>query len=213
MTAATAVYVTLQDCYETEMRVLRTSRHNVLVEGPAEATDIVLGLLRPHICVPLLRQPRRRALKLPRADTRGLILQDVSTLTADEQTQLLAWLRNDGADTQVVSTTTLPLFGLVAHGRFDAALYYRLNVLLLQVGASKQTVSRPEAHVRQTTESTPSAGSYQEQQADGSPASSLLDPRAFAQPDDRRRRSDVARNVLAGRPNDAPRRVLRQRRG
>ena len=145
MTAATAVYVTLQDCYETEMRVLRTSRHNVLVEGPAEATDIVLGLLRPHICVPLLRHPRRRALKLPRADTRGLILQDVSTLTADEQTQLLAWLRNDGADTQVVSTTTLPLFGLVAHGRFDAALYYRLNVLLLQVGASQQTVSRPQS--------------------------------------------------------------------
>ena len=45
---------------------------------------------------------------------------------------LLTWI-DASPDVQIVSTTAYRLFALVARGRFDAALYYRLNVILLNV--------------------------------------------------------------------------------
>ena len=136
MNAATAIGVSLLDSYQRELRILRAHPHNVLLEGPVDATDAALGLLRPHIREPLLRHVPHGALDLPQRETRGLILRNVSTLTADDQTKLLMWLGDEGAHTQVVSTTDYPLFPLVAHGLFDAALYYRLNVVLLRLGNS-----------------------------------------------------------------------------
>ena len=132
MNAATVADGSMLDSYQRELRVLRACPHNVLLEGPVGATDAVPDLLRPHIREPLLRPVRHGALELPQGNTRGLILQDVSTLTADDQTKLLNWLGHDGARTQVVSTTVSPLFALVVRGLFDVALYYRLNVLLLR---------------------------------------------------------------------------------
>ena len=83
----------------------------------------------------------------------AVILQDVDRLNAAEQTRVLAWLAGASRHTRIVSTTELPLFPLVARGLFDATLYYRLNMLLLQAspdnGASSQ-VCTPVQHV--TTE-------------------------------------------------------------
>jgi hypothetical protein len=127
------------DSYQTEFRVLRAYPHNVLLEGPADATDAVLDVLRPHMGEPLPRHVRHGALDLPQRNTRGLILHDVSTLTADDQTRLRIWLGREGARTQVVSTTVSPLFAFVARGLFDVALYYRLNVLLLRFPHQSRT--------------------------------------------------------------------------
>ena len=67
-----------------------------------------------------------------------LILEDVCTLAADEQTRLLQWLERAGPQTTIVSTAPHSLYPLVSAGLFDANLYYRLNVMLLHVDEAHQ---------------------------------------------------------------------------
>ncbi len=62
-----------------------------------------------------------------------LVVRSVSALDQDQQQALLAWLDAPGNRMQVISTTTDPLYPLVSRGAFLANLYYRLNVLLLDV--------------------------------------------------------------------------------
>jgi sigma54-dependent transcription regulator len=104
----------------------------VLLEGPAASTDAVLRLLAPHLRGPVMWKTRGVPFDVPAGDIGALILQDVDGLSAHEQSRLLTWI-DARPDAQIISTTAYRLFGLVARGRFDAALYYRLNVILLNV--------------------------------------------------------------------------------
>ena len=70
---------------------------------------------------------------LPRHPAGTLILQGADMLTAPAQQQLFAWLDSDARSTRVLTTTPSPLFPLVESGAFLAALYHRLNMLLLLV--------------------------------------------------------------------------------
>jgi len=110
----------------------RSPQHNVLLEGPAASTDAVLRLLAPHLHAPVIWKPRGAPFEVPAGEVGALILQDVYDLSTQEQSRLLAWI-DANPDVQIVSTTACRLFALVAHRRFDAALYYRLNVILLNV--------------------------------------------------------------------------------
>ncbi|MGE5242754.1 MAG: hypothetical protein ACM3SQ_00815 [Betaproteobacteria bacterium] len=134
MIAAATTDASLMAPYQAEWRTLRAHRHNVLLEGPVAATSTVLRLLQPHMRGPTLWH-RHGPLSLPSGEAGALILADVAALDADDQTRLLEWLVGTGAHTQIVSMTERPLFALVMLGLFDAALYYRLNVVLLYVGS------------------------------------------------------------------------------
>lgn len=125
----------LMNPYQPEWRMLGAHRLNVILEGPATATDAVLCLLRPHFREPIRWRQPRRTLTLPRKETGVLILRNVTALSADDQTRLREWIVRTGSQTQIVSTTERPLFALVAQGLFDEALYYRLNRMLLQFGS------------------------------------------------------------------------------
>ena len=120
--------------YAAELKVLLAGQPNVLLEGPATATDAVTLLLRPHLREPRVSKSSHAPLELPEVAPSALILKDVAALTATDQTRLLAWLQGAGLRAQVISITEQALFALVRQGLFDAALYYRLNVLLLHVG-------------------------------------------------------------------------------
>ena len=110
----------------------RSPRHNVLLEGSEPATLAVLRLLEPHLPAPVIRKRRGSPLQLPDRDIGALILEEVSDLSGDEQARLLAWI--DGrCQTQIVSTAARPLFERVARGFFDASLYYRLNVIVVDL--------------------------------------------------------------------------------
>jgi hypothetical protein len=110
----------------------RSPRHNVLLEGSEPSTLAVLRLLEPHLPEPLIRKGRGSPLRLPDGDTGALILEQVGDLSGDEQARLLAWI--DGRyQTQIVSTTARPMFERVARGFFDASLYYRLNVIVVEL--------------------------------------------------------------------------------
>ena len=135
MNIAVDTDLSLLDPYRTEWASLRARRHNVLIEGPVAATHTVLRLLQPHIGKPILWKWPQARLELPSCEAGALILEDVSTLTAEDQTQLLTRL-DGGSHTQIVSTSEQPLFVLVERKLFNAALYYRLNVVLLRLDRS-----------------------------------------------------------------------------
>jgi hypothetical protein len=144
MNGAAAPHIPLLDSYQTELGILRAPPANVLIEGPSAATDDVLLVLRQHLREPLVSNLAHAPLHLPDGSATPIILKNVAALTADDQARLLVWLQREGFGAQIISTTERPLFALVAQGLFDAALYYRLNVLLLRIGAKhSREVGRP----------------------------------------------------------------------
>jgi len=118
-----------------EWQLLSAQPCNVLLEGPFTVTDGVLRLLQPHLRGPIAWHRSPALLDLPNVEPGALILTDVATLGRDEQRRLLTWLGEAGSHTRIISTSVRPLFETVATGSFDAALYYRLNVLLLRLTA------------------------------------------------------------------------------
>jgi sigma-54-interacting transcriptional regulator len=111
-----------------ESRFLLSSRVNVLLEGTDRAIDRIVTVLTPHLRHPIRTCPHWA----PRAMSAGtLIIRDVETLDANEQRSLLRWLDEVGAEVQVISVVSTPLFPLVVEGRFLETLYYRLNVLYI----------------------------------------------------------------------------------
>lgn len=115
---------------------LCAGRHNVLLEGSDESTESVLLFLAPYLCRPVVWKPPHAPVALPSSGCGALVLQNVGALSRPEQVELRRWLDSSTDRKQVVSTTVQPLFPLVERGLFDAALYYRLNVILLCVDAS-----------------------------------------------------------------------------
>jgi len=136
MSVATVTDVSLLALYRTGLRLLREHPCNVLVEGAGNATDAVLCRLQRHLREPIVWYQPPAPLDLPGGETCALILRDVATLSRHEQRRLLEWTGERGSRTRIISTTPRPLFALVASGLFDAALYYRLNVMLLRVSAA-----------------------------------------------------------------------------
>ena len=121
-----------------EWQLLVTARPNVLLEGPLEVTDAIIReamgwLAGPHAiwtgAPPVSDRPAT------------LVVRSVSALDLEQQHALLNWLDAPGDRIQVISTTIDPLYPLVSRGAFLANLYYRLNVLLLDVATSNRTVS------------------------------------------------------------------------
>jgi len=110
------------------------SPHNALLEGPAHATERLLTLLQPYLRRPTVWTSPPPPLELPNGECGALVVKDVSAFDRHDQAALLKWL--DCHRTQVVSTSTQPLFPLIASGRFEEALYYRLNATLLRIGPS-----------------------------------------------------------------------------
>jgi hypothetical protein len=65
-----------------------------------------------------------------------MILQDIGALGHTDQLSLLDWLERAAGRTQVVSTTSTPLWPLIQAGAFIDSLYYRLNTVCVDVAAS-----------------------------------------------------------------------------
>ena len=158
MIAAVAIDDTLMNPYEAEWQILRAHRLNVLLEGPAIATNAVLRLLQPHLPEPIRwRRRPQRGLTLPSEETGALILKDVTSLSVDDQRRLLDWIVRTGSQTQIVSTTDRPLFALVTRGLFDEALYYRLNLMLLHIGSRNSRQLQSDDDERALSSSQPAS--------------------------------------------------------
>jgi DNA-binding NtrC family response regulator len=71
-------------------------------------------------------------LALPPRNEGTLLLNDVARLRPDQQLELFEWL-SEYDRAQIISLTELPLFSIVSSGHFLESLYYRLNVIRLDV--------------------------------------------------------------------------------
>jgi hypothetical protein len=118
---------------EEDWRILATSRANVLLVGPEPVTSQVVDALLPVSTPPIARW-RAHDHDLPSRPCGTLLLADAERLTPDDQQRLDEWLTD--SPPQVLATATTPLFPLVEQGRFLARLYYRLNVVYLELEAS-----------------------------------------------------------------------------
>ena len=95
----------------------------------------MLVALRPHLLMPLRQCKPRVGVAVPQPREGTLVLHDVGRLDGRQQAQLLQWLDrfDERQRVQVVSTTSEALFSLVEAGTFLAKLYYRLNVVRMDV--------------------------------------------------------------------------------
>ena len=75
------------------------------------------------------------SLMLPCEKRGTLMLDDVAALAIDQQVALYDWLGRQPGTIQVASVTTTPLSVRVEKGEFLEALYYRLNVVNLNLKA------------------------------------------------------------------------------
>jgi hypothetical protein len=99
-----------------EWRSVCTRHHCMLLEGPDGVTETVLSLLKPHLRTPVVWTGSESPLEFPCGPCGALVLRDVTALGRQEQLRLLARLNTPRARTQVVSTTSHPLFPWVVAG-------------------------------------------------------------------------------------------------
>jgi hypothetical protein len=138
-----------------EWRILTTAHPNVLVVGTAAAIEDSVAALMPFLARPVCDwtgETRRRSSR----EVKTLLIREPGALAPDEQRAVCAWLDEQAlsAKTQVVSTTTVPLFPLVEAGLFIEALYYKLNTLMWPARPSGNARARADApyHARLSKE-------------------------------------------------------------
>lgn len=117
-----------------DWHLLVTARPNVLLEGAHETTDLVVGEAMEWLPAPHATWCGAP----PRGDRPAtLVVRSISALDGDEQRSLYEWLDAPGNRVQVISTTNEPLYPMVGRGVFLESLYYRLNVMRLDVAATR----------------------------------------------------------------------------
>ena len=112
---------------------LRGSRSNLLVNcSPYELHSVANELAR--LCArPVQMCSMPGWLDLPPHFTGTLFLTRIEEMSLDQQIALFDWLTETHAHAQVVSIATTRIDHLVKDGRFLEGLFYRLNVVQIDV--------------------------------------------------------------------------------
>jgi len=115
-----------------ELTRLGMPRANTLLTGSEGTIAYLLDALLPDLREPVGRWcPGEQLLLPPPALIGTMIFQDVGEMPEDDQRRLLQWIASAAGRTQVISTTSASLLPCVETGSFLDALYYRLNVILI----------------------------------------------------------------------------------
>ena len=105
----------------------------LLLEAQPDTAGQFLAALRPHLRAPVHEYRTRVGVPAPRPTEGSVIVLEVAKLGPGEQAALLAWLAECQGRVQVAATSSEPLYPLVERGSFDAALYYRLNIVRIAI--------------------------------------------------------------------------------
>ncbi len=118
-----------------DRELARRTRANVMVLGSQRvASDLVVSLWHKFEGPVVVRHDGERLRLSPSPEpARTMVLHGVDTLTHQEQVALNRWLDASGGRTRIVSTAPPSLLEMVEAQAFDAQLYYRLNVLCLDL--------------------------------------------------------------------------------
>jgi len=130
------IYWPMARAANLDLHLMGHERVNLLLTGTDALVRDALTRVRPHLRGPIQTWSPPAPLQLPAPTQSGtLILRGVEALSDVDQYRLLKWLDLATGRTQVISTTTSLLLGLVEDGRFHATLYYRLNVACVDLTA------------------------------------------------------------------------------
>lgn len=117
-----------------ELELVGADHPNVLVAGSEAAVVDALQRLRATCRQPVATCEAGSWLVLPPpSQTGALILRDVGNLTRESQGRLMAWLDDTCGRTQVIATSATALWPQVEDGAFPEALYYRINVIYIDL--------------------------------------------------------------------------------
>jgi hypothetical protein len=110
-----------------------TARPNVLLQGERPNIDACLSAIQPYCWSPVvtLRSPVLGS--LPDFFEGSVVLEDAAAYGLAEQQALLQWLDRGGYRVQLITVTERPLLDLVERGRFIERLFYRLNIVYLDL--------------------------------------------------------------------------------
>ena len=113
--------------------LFRGAHPAALLIGSASSATAALVRLRPNLRLPLVHWWPWAVGEPPQTTTGTLVMWDVDSLSERQQAQLLTWLESRVANVQVISISERPLFPLVQRKAFLDSLYYRLNVVCLEL--------------------------------------------------------------------------------
>lgn len=122
---------------DSDLDFARAYGANVLLVGAEPTLTELVCSLWSTFDEPIMIRRSGDPLQLPApSEAVGtLIVHGVETLTDDEQRELTDWLVVRNGRTQIVSTASASLMPMVEAGAFNDSLYYRLNVVCIDVTA------------------------------------------------------------------------------
>lgn len=118
----------------SDQDLARLTRVNVFVVGADDAVAKLVTSLWQSLARPIVVRHRGEPLRLPAYQPAGtIVVYNVDSLTPEEQCALNQWVCAGNGRTRVVSTAGASLLPMVEAGAFDDALYYRLNVVTIDL--------------------------------------------------------------------------------
>jgi hypothetical protein len=121
---------------QSEWTILRTSPVNGLLVGSSDLTAAAVAEMEKSLRQPLTWWSPDQGIDLPDLTSGTLVIRDVDDLDARQQEQLVRWIALHAPGIQLLALAREPLFESVSDGRFSAALYYRLNTVVVEVRAA-----------------------------------------------------------------------------
>jgi hypothetical protein len=116
---------------------------NVLMVGPDEVTKSAVAAISPWLSDPGLTIRPDGLAHLPAAERSGaLILEDLCDFVMADQRRLADWLQENAGRARIISTSRQPLASMLSAGLFLEALYYRLNVIYIEMTPARTAASR-----------------------------------------------------------------------
>ena len=110
------------------------TRVNLLVVGAENDVAALIASLWPSLVTPIAVRYRGEPLRLSTVPAVGtFVIYDLETLTTEEQDALHLWLHTGNGRGRVVSSASASLFPMVESGLFNDKLYYRLNVVTIDL--------------------------------------------------------------------------------
>jgi hypothetical protein len=118
-----------------EWTIVRTLPVNALLVGAEHLTSAAVARLETSFRQPLMWWAPTVTADVPDLSAGTLIVRDVDRLEAKQQESLERLIAARGAHVRVLSLARDPLFPRVEEDRFSAALYSRLNTVIVELQA------------------------------------------------------------------------------
>ena len=118
----------------SDQDLARLTSVNTLAVGGKDEVAALIASLWPALATPVVVRHRNEPLRLTAVPPAGtFVIYDVETLTPEEQDALHRWLQTADGPARVVSSASAPVFPMVESGAFNDELYYRLNVVTIDL--------------------------------------------------------------------------------